>query len=296
MLLLFFDTLLSSGVAALAHFPQEGHVRFPARKIPAATQQQRLRYRSFEPVMALLGVAVLMTLARIDRLRSDSVVRHHRLIPAREKLRPRGLHRQAHPIAAMRFRHSAQRPHRVLETFRKALETLREAEGHVLPVRVTQHEVIDQVRERLTVDRRAQFGHVREIRGAQPARLMPLREEDLLVRPARGPPLFDSSLQGAQLALGEAPGMSPLQLLEERLGFPARTFFEQRLDLAPDVLERIGARPPSPLACRCCQLRRQPLRPPMLPPSCDPCPPSPLPTTATPPCRATLGVPALVRP
>ena len=264
MLLLLFKTLLLPALR-LAHFPQEGHVRFPARKVAAAAQQQRLGHRSFEAVMALLGVAVLVTLSRIDRLRPDLVVRHHRLITTREKLRTRRLHRQAHPIAAMLDRHAAQRPHCVLKAFAEALETLREAERHVLPVRVRQHEVIDQMRERFAVDRHAQIGHVREVRGAQPARHVLLREEDLLVRPARGPPLFDPPLQGPQLLLGESTRMPPLQFLEERLGFPARTLFEQCLDFAPDVGERIFAGPLRPRACLRRPLRRQPIRLPMLP-------------------------------
>jgi hypothetical protein len=256
-LLLFFDPLLSFGVAAFTHFPQEGPIGFPIGKIPAAAQQQRLFHRSFEAMMALFGVAVLVTLARIDRLGSNSVVRHHRFIAAREKLGPRGLHRQTHAIAAMVGRHAAQGPHRVLEPFAKTLETLRKTKGHVFPVRVRQHEVVHQVRERFAVDRRAQIGHVREVRGAQLARHMLLREEHLLVRPARGPPVFDPPLECPQLPRGKSPRITALQFFEERLGFPARALFEQGFDFAPHALERIGTRAPNSIGRLLGQLRRQ---------------------------------------
>ena len=172
-------------------------------------------------MMALLAISVLVTRVRIDRLRLHSVVRHQRLIAAREELRPRSLHRQRHPIAAMLGRHTAERPHRVLKPGTETLEALRKTERHVLPVRMRQHEVVDQMRARLAVDRHAQLAHVREVRGAQPARQVLLREVDLLVRPARGLPVLDPPLQRPQLPIVELTGMTPLQLPEKRPGFPA---------------------------------------------------------------------------
>ena len=259
------ECFLLRGVAAFAHLAQEDHVRFRAREIVAAAQEQRLLHGTFEAMMALLDVAVLVPLARVDRLRFHPVVRHHRLITAREKLRSRSLHRQTHAIRAMLGRHSAQCPHRVLKAFAEARETLREAERHVLPVRVRQHEVVDQVRERLAVDRHAQFGQVREVGGAEPAGRMVLREENLLVRPARGLPVFDPALQRAQLAIIELLRMTPLQFLEERLGFPARRRFEQFFDFAPDLAERIVPRPMRSRRRLLCPLRGQPIRVPNLP-------------------------------
>jgi len=47
---------------------------------------------------------------------------------------------------------------------------------------------------------------------------MDLGEEDLPGRPVLGPPLLDPSLQRPQLAVGEATGILPLQILEQGLG------------------------------------------------------------------------------
>jgi hypothetical protein len=236
-------SLLSFGVTPFAHLTQKYFVRCLAREIGTATQQQCLLDRTLEAMMALLAIAVLVAGVDIDRLRLDLVVRHQRLITTREEPRPRSLNRQTHAITAMAFRHTAQCPHCVLKAFGKALETLRKANRHVLPVRVRQHEVIDHVPERLAVDGHAQVVHEREVRGAELARRMHLGEEDFLGRSTCRLPFFDASLQRPQLAVGKSAGMTALQLLKERLGFPARTGFEQFLDFRPDVRERIGPRP-----------------------------------------------------
>jgi hypothetical protein len=117
-----------------AHFLQECHVSFWTVKVMAAAQQQRLLHRLLEAMVALFGVAVLVTLAGVDRLRLHAVVPHQCLVAAGE-LRTAGiLHRQAHAVAAMHRRHAAQRPDRVLEAGAEALEAFREAKRDVLPV------------------------------------------------------------------------------------------------------------------------------------------------------------------
>src|SRR5262249_12728534 len=177
MLLLLGETLLSPGVAVGADLPQKRHVGLLVRKSAAAAEQQRLLHRSLEAMMTLLGITVLMALARIDRLRLHSVVRHHRLIATREEVRTRSLHCQTHAITAMLGRYAAQRPDGVLKTFTEALETLREAKRHVFPIGMRQHEVVHQMRERLAVDGHTQGAQVSEVRGAQPTRQVLLREE-----------------------------------------------------------------------------------------------------------------------
>lgn len=87
------ECLLSFGVAARAHFAHKRLVRFPAREVATATQQQRLLHRALEAMMALLAVAILVAGVGVDRLRFDLVVRHQRLIAAREEMRPRSLDR-----------------------------------------------------------------------------------------------------------------------------------------------------------------------------------------------------------
>jgi hypothetical protein len=243
--LAFVDELLRSRlVPSRAHLVQENHIGFLAGKVVAATQEQGLLHRLFEAIVALLGVAVLVALAGVDRLWLHVVVRHQCLVAACELLGAGILDRQAHTVGAMLNRYTAQGPHRVLEARAETLETLGEAERDVLPVRVRQDEVVHQVRERLALDGHTQLRHVREVRGAELTGPMLLGEEHLLGRPVCCPPLLDVPLQGAELALGEATGMPTLHLLEEGLGLPASGLFEQLDNLAPNVRERVCARPP----------------------------------------------------
>src|SRR5271170_3748825 len=100
---------------------------------------------------------------------------------------------------------------------------------------IYQHEVINHVIERTSVDRYAQVAAVREVAGRQPARMMHLGEEDLLDRAVLRPPPLQPPLQGPQLTVGEAAGETPLQLGKERLRLQARVDLEQRLQLGPDL-------------------------------------------------------------
>jgi hypothetical protein len=67
-------------------------------------------------------------------------------------------------VAAMLFRHAAQRPQRVLQTFGQCHEALA-AEHHmgVLEARERQPEVVEPVLERLARDHDAEPAHVGEI-------------------------------------------------------------------------------------------------------------------------------------
>jgi hypothetical protein len=138
------QTLAPIGVELVHKLPQKVLVLHPARKIPAATQQQRLLDRFLETPMPLLHVAVLVGVTRLDLLADQPVVIQQSLVALRELLLIRGVvHRQAHPIGAMPLGHHAQLPQRVLQSFTQTLETLREADRRRLPVRIGQDEMID---------------------------------------------------------------------------------------------------------------------------------------------------------
>jgi hypothetical protein len=85
---------------------------------------------------------------------------------------------------------------------------------------------------------------VGEVTGAQPAGLVDLGEEDLLGRPDLSPPPPDVPLQGPQLAVGEAAGIAPLQLLEDGLGLQAGIDLQQGTDRGPHLREGVGPGPP----------------------------------------------------
>jgi hypothetical protein len=85
---------------------------------------------------------------------------------------------------------------------------------------------------------------MREVRGAQPARLMHLGEEDFAVRPVLATPLPHAPLQGASALRPIAGGVLPLEPLQEGLGLESGLGLEQFLQSWPDVGQGIGTSPP----------------------------------------------------
>jgi len=237
------QTHLPVGVELPEQLTQERFVLDATAEIATAPQQQRLLQRTLEAVMTLLHVAVLVALTRLDRLTLQPVVTQQRCVALREGRRPfrprRNGRRQ--PIGTMQLRHPAQFPQSVLQPLAKALEALGEAERAGLPVRVGQHEVVDQVLEHDPVDGHPQLGAVREVTGAQPAGVMHLAEEHLPGLPVQRPPLLDPTLQGTQLAVGETARVATLQIREQGLGLQAGIELQLLLQFGPDRRERIGA-------------------------------------------------------
>jgi len=155
----------------------------PAGEVPATTQQQRLVQRFLETPVTLLAVTVLVSAARIGRLGHQPIVTQECPIPRRELLGlPVSMHRHRQPIRAMPLGHATQDPQGILQPRAEAGEALGETNGHVLPIRVGQDKMIQQMLERLPREGHAQAGQVREIRSAQSSRLVPLREIDLFGR------------------------------------------------------------------------------------------------------------------
>jgi hypothetical protein len=242
------QTLLPVAVELLEQMPQERLVGRPALEVTAATQQQRLLQRPLELPMALLSVPVLVGLARLNRLTTQTVVPQQPLVTIRER-RPlcAGRHRCRQPIRAVQFWHPAQLPQRVLQTLAETLVAFREADCARLPVRVRQHEVVDQVVERHALDRHPQTAAVREVAGTQTSRMMHLAEEHFLRLTLQRPPLLDPPLQRPQLAIGELAREAALQIHEQGLRFQAGVDVEHRFELRPDGDERIGFGTPVPV-------------------------------------------------
>ena len=195
--------------------------------------------------MALFGVSVLVGLAGLDGLRRQAVMGQQGAVSLLEQIAiAEVVHRGGEPIGAMRPGNPSQFPKGVLQPLAEALETLGEADRAGLPVGVGQHEVIDQVIERLTGERDVQVVHAREVGGAQVAGRVDLIEEDLLGRPLDSLPRLDLPLQGAELAVGEPAREAALEILEEGLGLEPRIEFQLIEEFGPDLLERILPGPP----------------------------------------------------
>jgi hypothetical protein len=242
---LFRQTRLPVAVALAHHFFQKLLVRRPAGKIPTVTQQQRLSHRVLEVPVRRLRIAVLVRLPWANLLPRQSVITQQLHVTRRELLLLRQVvDRAAHAVAAVTRRHAAQLPQRFLHTRAQALEALRKAHLHRLPVRIGQHEMVHQVRQRLAGDGHVQAAHVREVGGTQTSRLMHLREVHFLTRTGGRTPNLDASLQGPRLALCEAADILLLQPGEQRFRLQLRLPLQLRDYFRPHLGERIGPGPP----------------------------------------------------
>jgi hypothetical protein len=241
----FGEPRLAVGVPPGHELAEKRLILAAAAEVAAASQQEGLVDGLLEPVMALLDVAVLVGLPRLDRLGFEAVVRQKGLVPPSEHLGLRiGVDRRGQTISTVPSGNPSQFPQGVLQPFAEALEALGEADRASLPVGVGEHEVIDQVVERLAGDGNAERAHVGEVTLGEPPRLVGLCEEHLLGRPFEGAPLFDPPLQTTELDVGEAPWEAPLQVIKKGLGLEPRVEPELIDEFRPDVLERVLPGPP----------------------------------------------------
>lgn len=229
----------------LAHYPLEKcHVFLAAVEIPAATQEQGLVHGRLEVPVGRFTVAVLVRLADVDPLALEAIVVQQPPIAGLKLAFCRQVvDRRAQAVAAMPSRHSAQFPEGVLKAVGQGFEGLRRAQGHRLPVRIREHEVIRQMLESPTEEGDSQGVHAGEVRGRQIAGVMHLAEHDRAPQAGHGPPLPHASLERAALAIQKLSGMLLPQPVEQRLGPQAGLRFQPRLDQRPQIPQRILARP-----------------------------------------------------
>ena len=241
-------TLLTTGIDLVEELAQEGVVFGSLSEIALTAQHQRLIHRPAKTVMALLDIPVFVRTDRIGLARLQPVMPHQGFIALGEVFRMiQRMDGGTEAVGYVGLGHATQFPQGVLQTVAQTLETFGEANRRRLPVRVGQREVINQMLKELTLDRHPQRCHVREIGGAQLARLVGLREVDFFSRSFQRPPDFDPSLQGAQLAILKAPRIATLEIIKQGFRLKARIVVEFFLDLMPYISERVGARPPGVL-------------------------------------------------
>jgi hypothetical protein len=241
----FTKTLLSSGIAAGHELLEEQLIVASAGEIAAASEHQGLVDGLLEAVMTLLDVTILVGLPRPDRLAFEPVMFEQSLISPSEHLGFRiVVDRGRQAIGAVSPGDSSQFPQGVLQALAEALEALGEADGARLPVGIGEHEVIDQVVERLTEDGDAELGHASEVALGEPTGFVNLGEEHLLGRSFEDAPEFDAPLQGPELDIGKTAREAALQVEEECLGLKARVEPEQFEEFGPDILERVLPGPP----------------------------------------------------
>lgn len=215
-------------------------VRFAAGEVPAGAEHQLLIERAFEAMVALFDVAVLVAVPGLDRLPVEAVVREQRPVALGE-LRTRRARRDRgrEPVGAVDQGHAAEFRQRVLQPIGQRLEGLGEAHRAGLPVRVGEHEVVDQVLERPAIDGHPQVGHVREVGGTQPTGRVDLGEEHFLRRSVARTPRFDPPLERAELSVREHARVLPLELPEEGQRLQPRVEGQAFDDAGPDIGERV---------------------------------------------------------
>lgn len=232
--------LMTRGVARGDNVLQKPHVLLAAGKVAAATQVQGLVHGRLEVSMRRLAVAVLVRLADVDPLARQAVVFQQTQVPRLKFAFGRQVvDRRGETIAAMPTRHAPQFPQRVLQAVGQGLERFRRAHRHRLPVRVGQHEVIDQVVERLTENRDSQRVHVGEVRSRQIPRVMHLLEHHRAGRAEQRSPLLDTPLERAAVARVQLPRMLALEPVEQRLRLQTRLRLQPGLSQRPQFRQRI---------------------------------------------------------
>ena len=156
------------------------------------------------------------------------------------------VHRGAETVAAVSLRHAAQFPQRILQTVRERLERLGNAQRHRLPVRVGQHEVVDQVIEPLPGNGDIQRVHVGEVGRREIAGLVHLTEHDGLAGSVRRSPLPHATFEGAAMRIEELARVLAPQPVEKRLGKQSRLGLEPLLDCRPNRRKRVETRAVGP--------------------------------------------------
>src|ERR1019366_2412995 len=238
---LFSQPLPAPAVQPLEHRAEKPPVLIYAGEIRAAAQHQLLRYSSLETKMPLFHIAVLVAMTSLCLLALQPVEAHQAFVTISEICRiSHVVDRRREPVGAMPMRHFAQLPQRVLQPLAQALKALGKAHRSRLPVRVRQHEVIDQVRKTLSLYGHAQIFHVSEVGSAQPTRRMLLGEEHFPGRTFSCTPVLYATLQRAQLPVLKTAGVLPLQVLEDRLGLETSVILKQLFNLVPELNERVG--------------------------------------------------------
>ena len=214
--------------------------------------EQRLRDERLQATMRLLGDAVFMRAARRDPTRAQPVVIEDRAKAGRQIAPTTGFQlvgRGRQIVAAQDVGHAAERPQRPLDAGHQRLKRFAEGHRHPRPVAVTEHELKEQVRERIAGDRHAQVGPVREVDRRLATRDGDLLEEHLGLGAMLRPPLAKPPLQRPRLARMKLLRVARAQQLQHQLRFEHAFGVtpQQGLDVrVPHRRKGIRTRPPIP--------------------------------------------------
>ena len=104
--------------------------------------------------------------------------------------------------------------------------------------------MIGHVIELLAANGHIQASHMREVALALPAGFIDLWKHDFALRSGSNPPLFEPSLQGAQLTFLELSRVLATQMPEHRLRLHGRMVAQNLLHLGPHRFKRVRSGSP----------------------------------------------------
>jgi hypothetical protein len=241
------DARRRAGVVAPDHLVDEAAIGGQVGEATGAAQQQRIGDRRLEVAVRALDRAVLVREPGVVAAGCHAVVGAQRVVAPGQvlgRVAPEVAEGGREAVAAVLARRAAERPERVLQALgQRHMALTAEHDMGVLETRAGQPEVVQPVLERLAGDGDAEVAHVGEVRQAEPAGLVQLAEEHLLLRAVQRPPAADPALEGAADAAAEL-GVAAQHLLENRDRPQARRGPQQRHDLAlPDRGQRVRPAP-----------------------------------------------------
>ena len=145
--------LLASGVALAENCAQKAGILVPRDEVAAAPQHQTLLDGTDEAMMPLLHVPVFVRAARVGLATLETVVRQQAVESLRELFGVVELvHGGTQTVGLMGPGHAPQLPQGVLQACAQGLEALGETDPHRLPVGVGEHEVVEQMGERASLE------------------------------------------------------------------------------------------------------------------------------------------------
>lgn len=240
---LLIEALPATGVARCHEGLQELDVLRSAGEVATAAHQEGLIDGGLEVAVGRLVVAVLVRSSHVDPLTDQAVVIEQLPVARVELTLGREVvdgRRQT--VRAVALGRATEFPQGVLDAVGEGLERLRGAERDRLPVGVTEHEVVHEVFERLSLDGDRQPVHGGEVRGRQITGVVHLLELDVASGTVSGLPLSDPALECASVGVVELTGMLGPDPREERLGGESWLVDQPNGDRIPNVGKGIGAR------------------------------------------------------
>jgi hypothetical protein len=233
------------------HLGDEGAVGVEALEVAAPAQQQRLVQARLDVGVAALDRAVLVRQAPVVARRDHAVVAAERGVAAGDvlgRVRAEVAEGGREAVGAVLDGRAAEGGQGGLQARRQRGEALA-AEDHLgaLEAREGEREVIEKMVERRAADADAEVAGVGEVRQAEAAWRMGLREHHLPLGAVHRAPVAHAPLQGAADPLAIGAGEGAVEFMQHRHRLEARRALQQGDDEAlPDKHQRVLPRAPVP--------------------------------------------------